>query len=126
MAMKIEHFLGDNHDIELGSIDSELKRSVDGFNEFVLTHSDGSVLVININQDMSVVHWFPSSGGHPGFVSVGERPKSAGVVQFRAGNVGESIFLNADLVVPAAIAFAAAREFLVDGCKPRSVRWFEL
>jgi hypothetical protein len=120
---------------------------------FILSHEGADEsLWIYINNDDAYLMFYPDSvGGHAGYVSIGEPDPSgerkACFPQLEAGaSIGASpdeddwdrdarvevrgdggtFVIRGEHLVPVAVAYAAAQDFLRQGGRPRSVAWLDL
>jgi hypothetical protein len=101
------------------------------YGAFILWHdSGGGFLWVHINKDVAYLHFFPDNEGkHPGYQPTGMSPASCDAqVQFLLadGNQSSAIVVPREAVVPVAVAYRAAREFLHKSALPTSITWLEL
>ncbi len=96
----------------------------------VLSHDGQVSLWIHINKDVAYLHFFRDNAGrHPGYQPTGMSPENCDEdVHFLQTDGGEadSITMPYSTLVPVAIAYEAAKEFLHDPVLPPSISWFEL
>lgn len=98
---------------------------------FVLSHErDGPSLWLHLNGGVAYLHYFPNNEGkHPGYQATGMSPPDcAQEVRFKivGGFEGDAIIMPRGTLVPTAVAFQAAKEFLHNAALPKSVSWIEL
>jgi hypothetical protein len=96
----------------------------------ILSHDDRVSLWIHINNSFAYLHFFPdNTGRHLGFQPTGMSPencdKDVHFLQIDGGEA-DSITMPCSTVVPVAVAYIAAREFLHDPVLPPSILWSEL
>jgi hypothetical protein len=101
------------------------------YGTFIFWHVGGGLsLLVHINKDVAYLHFFPDNEGkHPGYQPTGMSPTSSDAqVQFLLieGNQGSAIEVPCEAVVPVAVAYRAAREFLHKPALPASITWLEL
>jgi Immunity protein Imm1 len=85
-------------------------------------------LWVLINGGVAYLHYFPDlEGRHPGYQPTGMEPKGTErSVWFEQQTVGGGFEMPAETLVPADVAYQAARDFYRTAGLPRSVSWFEL
>ncbi len=101
------------------------------FGAFILTHNrKGASLWIHLNGDVAYLHYFPDGEGkHPGYqvaaLSSAEHDEPVRLLQVYGGKA-DGFAMPPELLVPAEVAYQAAREFLRSPSLPLSIRWHEL
>jgi hypothetical protein len=102
----------------------------DGYGAAILSHGGQASLWIHINREIAYLHFFPdNTGGHPGFQPTGMSPEDCDErVQFLQTDAGEadSFAVPCSTLVPVAVAYEAAKEFLRNPVLPPSISWLEL
>jgi hypothetical protein len=101
------------------------------YGAFILSHTDdGPSLCVHINGEVAYIHFFPdNSGDHAGFQASNMMPSNYDeVVHFiqTDGSEAASFDMCRITLVPVAVAYEAAAEFLAKPSLPQCVNWAEL
>jgi len=115
MAVKINDFSGTHRSADFAKV--ALYRDQSGLNSLWLSDDQREFPRLNIalNNDLAVVHYFPSRR-HPGFQSKNnDKERVAANVFFRLEKKGEPWLAPSQATVPAATAFFIAAQFMKSG-----------
>jgi immunity protein Imm1 of predicted polymorphic toxin system len=130
--MEVEDLEGRTIVEDEAALDHRLRSVREGdFGAFILWHEGGGEsLWVHVNKDVAYMHFFPDNEGkHPGYQPTGMSPAGCDAqVRFLqvGGSQGDAIVMPREALVPVAVAYRAAKEFLNEAALPASITWLEL